>query len=224
VEDQLKKVLCLAALAALAGKAATAAVIGGAITGGTAANDPAAQFVQLDPLATFSVGNNTFQDNNLYAFDEDQNIIIPSTISVDVGTNPTAGDVVASHYVFFDPGPTRSQIGYVDFDADIFGIATSTATLSASDFLLNNSVSYLNPSLRGLESGDSVFIDSTDPKRLRVDWTASTPGDYVRVFTRQSQSGPDPRPPGVVPLPAGAPLLLGALGLLALLRRRSLDT
>lgn len=36
----------------------------------------------------------------------------------------------------------------------------------------------------------------------------------------QAEIVPPPPPPGVIPLPAGLPLLLGGLGLLALLRRR----
>jgi hypothetical protein len=39
---------------------------------------------------------------------------------VNVGSNPIpAGTIVASHYVFFDPGPSEHVIGTVDFDADI---------------------------------------------------------------------------------------------------------
>lgn len=202
---------CASAFLLMSG-AAQAAIIGGSVTSGSGS------FVELTNLTGLSVGNDTFQDTNLYAFNEDQNIIIPSTITVNIGTNPQAGDVVASHYVFFDPKNTASQTGYVDFDAEILGVATATATLAASDFLLNNTVTYLNPNLRGLEAGDSVWIDSTFNYRLNVDWRASTPGDYVRVFTKQSPAGPPPTPP--VPLPASSLLLLGALGAFGALRRK----
>ncbi|RKF16139.1 VPLPA-CTERM sorting domain-containing protein [Roseovarius spongiae] len=209
----LKSITCASLLlGGMLGTASSAAIVGGDVTHGSGS------FSILDPTSTFSVGEDKFDDANLYAFNEDQNIIIPSAISVDIGTGPDKGDVVASHYVFFDPAALTSQKGYVDFDADIFGIATSTANLDASDFLLNNNVTYLNPSLRGLEAGDSVAIDTSNSKRLLIDWTASSPGDYVRVFTKQSSSGPPPSSP--VPLPAGAPLILTALGALALLRRR----
>lgn len=214
----LRRVLLASSLLAAFAGSASAAVVGGMVTGGTSLS-VGGTFVELDGSAAFSVGNDTFQDPNLYAFDEDQNIIIPSEIAVNVGTNPLSGDVVASHYVFFDPAGSRSQIGYVDFDAPIYGIATQTAELAASDFLLNNSVTYLNPTLRGLEAGDSVWIDGSLTTRLWVSWTASTPGDYVRVFTMESPSGPPPSRPSPVPLPAGAPLILTALGTLGLIRR-----
>ena len=195
---------------------AHAAVIGGGVTGGDSL-DVGGLFVELDPNSAFTVGNNTFQDPNLYAFDEDQNIVIPSDIAVDIGTSPMEGEVVASHYVFFDPLSTTSQMGFVDFDAPIFGVATSTANLAASDFLLNNSVTYLNPTLRGLESQDFVGIDPNDGNRLLVDWSASTPGDYVRVFTMESPTAADPNP-SIIPLPASGALLLAGLGLVALRR------
>lgn len=188
---------------------ASAAIIGGSVTGGGALTQGGV-FIELmlpfdPPNGTLNtVGDDTFQNPNLYAFNEDQNILIGTALSVDVGINPMAGDIVASHYVFFDPNNLRRVIGFVDFDADIFGVATSTSLLGASDFLANTGVTYLEPGARGLESGDIVTIDPANPRRLLIDFTASTPGDYVRVFTMES----------AVPEPSTA-LLLG-LGLSAL--------
>lgn len=88
--------------------------------------------------------------------------------------------------------------------------------LAASDFLLASAVANLNPGMRGLEAGDSVTIDPSDANRLLIDFTASTPGDYVRVFTMESP-GATPTP---IPIPAAGWLLVGALGALAGLRRR----
>ncbi|MEM9011212.1 MAG: hypothetical protein AAGE18_08300 [Pseudomonadota bacterium] len=176
----------------LATPAAQAAVIGGEVTGGSALT-VGGTFTLLDPQERFAVGFDTFQTPHLYAFDEDQNIEIDAPIAVDIGISPQKGDVVASHYVFFDPAWGTGQTGYVEFDAPIFGIATSTGNLAASDYLANTEVEYLNATLRGLEFEDSVWIDPEDPFRLRVAWVASTPGDYVRVFTRRS---PVARAPG----------------------------
>jgi hypothetical protein len=194
---------------------AQAAILGGGVTGGSALTQGGtftALSLPFDPPngAVDSVGSDTFQTPNLYGFDEDQNILIDTALSVDVGTGPAAGDLVASHYVFFDPDASTRVVGFVDFDADIFGVATSTAFLAASDFLANTGVTYLSPTLRGLEFGDVVEIDPTNPRRLLVDFTAHTPGDYVRVLTMES----------VVPEPSTS-LLIG-LGLAGLsVRRRS---
>jgi hypothetical protein len=213
---------CILTAAVLAGPAG-ATVIGGAITGGSALTGGGvfikltAPFTESNPDST--VGDDNFQTPNLYAFDENQNLTIPSEIMVDVGTNPQAGDIVASHYIVFDPGPTTSMSGWVEFDAPIFGVATQTGTLAASDFLfVSGLVTYENPGARGLESSgmnEIVQIDSMNPNRLNlINWRASSPGDVVRVFTMES-------PGAVVPLPAAGWLLLSGVGALAALRRRA---
>src|SRR5690606_5445139 len=188
---------------------ADAVVIGGGVTGGNSGGvfqKLTIPFVVSTPVNT--VGDDNFQSPNLWAFDEDQNITIPSTINVDIGTAPTAGQVVASHYVFFDPEGTQSLSGFVDFDADIFGIITSTSLLAASDFLANTSVTYLNPGARGLEPGqDFVSIDPDNPRRILVDFLANTPGDYIRVLTMRSPGAAVPEP---------GPLSLLVLGFAAL--------
>ena len=104
-----------------------------------------------------------------------------------------AGTSISSHYVFFDPNNSTSQIGTVLFDGAILGIITRTAQLLASDFLGNQpAVTYLNPALRGLESNDKAGVTQDlmamilNPNELTVNWRASTPGDYIRVITAAS--------------------------------------
>lgn len=193
---------------------ASATIIAGTVTGGTALA-AGGTFVKLVPPLSNpfgppnSVGNDTFQSPNLFGFDEDQNILLGAPLAVDVGPSPLlAGTLVASHYVFFDPGPSQSMIGTVDFDSDVLAIITSTGLLAASDFLANTGVNYLNPGARGLEPGDSVTISG--PRQILFDTTASTPGDYVRVLTAFS--------PGAISEPGS--LALFGIGLAALAARR----
>ena len=149
------------------------------------------QFVKLDPSTAFTVGQDTFDSDDLYAFDEDQNIVLDAPIRVDIGGEGgviPAGQTVASHYVFFD-SLSGLHYGYVDFDAPILGIAAFQDTMAATDFLANTSVTYISPELRGLEAGDVVWVDQSDPHRLWVYWAGSSPGDYIRVFTEKSPGG-----------------------------------
>lgn len=161
------------------------------------------KFVKLDPTKAFSVGNDTFDDPNLYAFDEDQNILLKEPIKVDFGGHDgviAADTVVASHYVFFD-SLNGIHVGYVDFDAPVLGVAAYQDTMAATDFLANTAVTYISTELRGLEPGEVVWVDEDDPFRLWVYWAGSSPGDYVRVFTEKSIGGlsaltPEQRPAG----------------------------
>ena len=204
----------------------SATIVSGAVTGGAALTQ-GGTFVKLIVPFTESnpdntVGSNTFQTPNLYGFDEGQNI----DISVDLDVNILAdgmgggggagivpmGSTVASHYIFFDPQSRTTQVGTVSFDSEIFGIITNTANLAASDFLINTGVTYQNPGLRGLEGGDTVTITSLDT--IIVDWSAGSPGDYIRVLT-------DFSPGAVIPIPASVWLFgSGLLGLIGIARRK----
>jgi hypothetical protein len=203
-----------------------ATIVSGAVTGGSSLTQGGTfiklpvPFTESNPANT--VGQNTFQTPNLYGFDEGQNIDITVDLAVNVladglgggggaGIVPM-GSTVASHYIFFDP-VSANQTGTVTFDSDIFGIITSTANLAASDFLINTGVTYLNPGLRGLEAGDHATI--TGLRTINVSWSASSPGDYIRVLT-------DFSPGAVVPVPAAVWLFgSGLLGLIGIARRKA---
>jgi hypothetical protein len=212
--DMKHLIVAVASLLFATSISAKAEIIGGTVTGGTAFT-AGGTFVKLSvPLLNpfgppNSVGNDTFQSPNLFGFDEDQNIVLSAPLIVDVGASPIpAGTLVASQYVFFDPGPSQHVIGTVDFDADVLGIITGTTHLAASDFLANTGVTYLNPGNRGLEVGDSVTISG--PRQILFDVFASSPGNYVRVLTEFS-------PTAAVPEPDSLSLVASGLALAALL-------
>lgn len=145
-------------------------------------------FVKLETDGGFTVGADNFDDCNLYAFDEDQNIVLVEPVRVDIGGIDgiiPAGSEVASHYVFFD-SLDGVHHGYIDFDAPILGVAALRDTMGATDYLANTNVTYIGEELRGLEQGDHVWVDEEYPDRLWVYWAGSSPGDYIRVFTERS--------------------------------------
>lgn len=140
-----------------------------------------------------SVGANCHQTLDLWGFDEDQNIVIPASLAVDdingdgivdAGATLPAGATVASHYIFFDPGPTSRLTGCVSFDADVIATIFLTDNLQSSDYLANTGVNYLNPGLRGLELNQDIATFSAN--EVCVDFVASNPGDYIRVLTNFS--------------------------------------
>jgi hypothetical protein len=199
----------------------SATILTGNVTGGSALAAGGTFVKVAPPLAnpfglSNSVGKNTFQSPNLFGFDEDQHIVLSAPLVVDIGSSLPAGAIVASHYVFFDPGPSQSLIGTVDFDAEVLAIITSTSHLAQSDVLINAGVHYLNPVARGLERRDAVTISG--PRQILFDTTASNPGDYVRVLT----ASPLPAAAVVVPEPSIFVLLsLGVAGSAALRSQRT---
>jgi len=180
----MTRLLLLAALLGTLTQPAMAFVIGGRIMQQTGNG----QFEKLETKTPFDVGADNFDSCNLFAFDEDQNILLVEPIRVDIGGLNgfiKAGTIVASHYVFFD-SIDGFHAGHVDFDAPVLGIAALQGTMGATDFLANTSVNYISTELRGLEPGDYAWIDPEDPHRIWVSWAGSSPGDYIRVFTARS--------------------------------------
>lgn len=181
---------------------AAASIAGGSILSGAAGATFLKINVPFTSTPSNTVGDDTFQSINLYGFDEDQNIELLNPLNVDMvpsgSTTLATGTTVASHYIFFDPLDAGID-GTVNFDSDVVALILSTTLLAASDFLINNGVTYLNPGLRGLEPGDSVTISGA--RQIRFNTLASSPGDYVRVLTKFSPHGGSSAPePGTATL------------------------
>jgi len=176
----------LAAFAALLSAAPSpAAIVSGAGTNGDT-------FSQIAPPP--SVGNNDQQTNNtLFAFNEKQDQVLAQAIDLDLVPigDPTTlliGTAVSSHYVFADPSASLNRVtGSVTFDQPILGVIFDDTKLDATNTILGTAGGYDSPSLLGLESGDIVTLTAIDT--VTIDFTAGSPGDYIRVIT---QGVPEP--------------------------------
>lgn len=211
-----KNVILAGLVAMLAAAPASAVVVAGTLTGGTALQPVAATrnrpaiaagtFVIVDPIPSgFAVGDNNFQDHNVRAFNEAQKFKLTSDLRFNGSPNVAAGVRVSSHYVVFDPRETRTAIGSITFGNRILGVMTNSTRLAESDFLGNPLVSYLNPNARGLEANtDSVVFSG---KALNYTLQAGSPGDSFRVIT-------------AVPEPANWAMLIAGFGLVGAAQRR----
>jgi len=194
---------------------ADATLISGSVTGGQAF-DQGSQFFKLSvPLSNpfgpvNSVGNNTFQNINLFGFDENQNIDLTDFLNLGLGVSlPSNIMTLASHYVFYDPYRLTTLLASVEFANDIVAVMTTKTALFGSESLGEASVTYLYPDLVGLEPRDSITFQKN---KLFLDWRSGTPGDYIRVITAEFQT----------PVPEPSTFALFGFGLvgLGLFRRR----
>lgn len=163
---------------------AHASVVSGTITGGTVKGT--GSVVILDPTtSSFAVGKDNFDTNNLYVFNEQQNVKLLTDLALDLGTTLPTGTVVSSHLVVFDPLLVQTVKATLVFNQPILGIARRDSTLLATNFLGAPSVTYNTPSFFGLEPGeDFLTVGAPTPDTLPFRLSASIPGDVFRVFTQ----------------------------------------
>ncbi|NNL99731.1 MAG: hypothetical protein HKO62_03200 [Gammaproteobacteria bacterium] len=161
---------------------------GGALTGGQAFSDGGTLLVNDPAVPSFT--NNVFDDDNLRVFDEQQQLVLPGNIILDVARPGAttlvigAGSTVSSHLVVFDPAVSKDAIGFIEFDEPVLGIFRSSAGLNGGDAVLGILGVTYGVNGPGLDGPDDVMISGN---RVDIDFTTVSPGDYLRVVT-----GPPP--------------------------------
>lgn len=128
-------------------------------------------------------------------------VVFPTTINSHPNNNDSkilAGTAIRVHYFYFDPA-SDSVVARFKFDDPILAIITNergNATndhFMLSDYLINPLVPVANKPAshfgeRGLEiSGDHVIFHAAN--EISVDWTASSPGDQMRIITAVPEPG-----------------------------------
>jgi hypothetical protein len=159
------------------------------------AADPTASLNKsfIEYTAAGPIGNNNINASSFYWMQEQ--------------AGSWMGQQVQSWFLIWDPKKSEQVKGTVTFDADILYVLDSKAELQASAAFQKAGVTYNDSrSAVGLESGDSRKTSFTDGT-LSLKWTASSPGDHVRVMT-------------AVPEPGSYALMAGGLAVLGFAARR----
>lgn len=138
----------------------------------------------------------------LLAWDEKQNVTLQEKLYVDRvfdpaasfigsdsgGTFISAGTVVSSHYLQWDPGNgsgTRVN-ATIKLDSQAFAFITADQKLFNSDVIVGlDNFDYADFNLRGLEGGDTTNFNGPD---VDISWAAGSPGDWTRLITAFSPS------------------------------------
>ncbi|MEO1015684.1 MAG: hypothetical protein AAFX08_10905 [Pseudomonadota bacterium] len=208
----------LSAAFALSATASQAAIIG--------VNDPGASsagtMAEILPTAPMAVNNGSQFNTGMQGFDERQNVVLASAVSVDNNGEIANGGVVAagtrvdSHMIFLNKqNGVSGRLSHEDvvwsFSGEILGVISGTngADEAASNAALG-AVGTTYPgafSNRGLENNDSYSVFGNE---LTVSMFVTQPGDWIRVITASP-----------IPVPGALPLMLAGLaGLGGLSRRR----
>ena len=124
-----------------------------------------------------------------------------------------------SWFIFFDPSGSQSISATLTFDHAIVDVITDRLSLFQTQQTYGIDIDhdgvmddYLNPAAVGLEANQDVVIWTPGSNTLQLRWTASNPGDHIRVLT---QAVPEPATWGL------AGLALAALAGTRLRRRKN---
>ena len=159
-----------------------AEIIDGELTGGSAMSDGMFELIAAPAI----LGNNPFDDNNVYGFDEVQELTLSANLIMDFASSSLssnvlgAGSVVSSHYVIFDPASSESAEGTVTFDQPVLGIIKSNLRFNETDGLLGNPLTDYAIGNQQLEPADTVTMAGAT---ISFDLTSNSPGDAIRVIT-----------------------------------------
>lgn len=103
-----------------------------------------------------------------------------------------------SWFIFFDPSGSQSISATLVFDRPIVDVITDRVGLFQSQSTYGvdidhdgNFNDYLNPAAVGLEAAQDAVVWSPGTHTLLLRWTASNPGDHIRVLV-QANDVPEP--------------------------------
>ncbi len=170
-----------------------------------------------------SVVPGVVQGPNINVFTEKTSVLLGSSLSLDhvntgtvnapaslVGGSVAAGTLIDSYFVHYDPANSANASGVVRFSTPILGVMVNNAAFNASHSALGNgAVAYGTATgAYGLELSANAdrFSISPDRKVLEFRFSASNPGDRIRVVT---QAVPEP-----------GTLAAAGIGFAAFLRKR----